>query len=171
MKLIFYPDKWLTTEVKPFNFEEHDAKIIENQMITLMNISHGVGLSANQVGLDAQIFVMTNKFGEKFSIINPTVIAAGKEVIEGEEGCLSFPGLFLKVKRAQSIAVEFYDVKGDKQNLEFTDWDARVFQHEFDHLYGVNFINRVSKLRLDMAKKKQDKLFKKVLKAQQQNKK
>ena len=58
----------------------------------------------------------------------------------------------------------FYDPKGDKQNLEFTDWDARVFQHEFDHLFGVNFINRVSKLRLDRAKKKQEKLFKKVLK-------
>ena len=54
--------------------------------------------------------------------------------------------------------------------MEFTDWDSRVFQHEFDHLYGVNFINRVSKLRLDMAKKKQDKLFKKVLK-EQRNKK
>ena len=135
-----------------------------------MNVSRGVGLAANQVGLDAQMFVMTNKYGEKFSIINPTVIAASKEVVEGEEGCLSFPGLFLKVKRAQSIAVEFYDPKGDKQNMEFTDWDSRVFQHEFDHLYGVNFINRVSKLRLDMAKKKQDKLFKKVLK-EQRNKK
>ena len=170
MKLLFYPDEWLTKEVKPFNFEEHDAKVIENQMITLMNVSRGVGLAANQVGLDAQMFVMTNKYGEKFSIINPTVMAASKEVVEGEEGCLSFPGLFLKVKRAQSIAVEFYDPKGDKQNMEFTDWDSRVFQHEFDHLYGVNFINRVSKLRLDMAKKKQDKLFKKVLK-EQRNKK
>jgi len=170
MKLLFYPDEWLTKEVKPFNFEEHDAKVIENQMITLMNVSRGVGLAANQVGLDAQMFVMTNKYGEKFSIINPTVIAASKEVVEGEEGCLSFPGLFLKVKRAQSIAVEFYDPKGDKQNMEFTDWDSRVFQHEFDHLYGVNFINRVSKLRLDMAKKKQDKLFKNVLK-EQRNKK
>ena len=170
MKLLFYPDEWLTKEVKPFNFEEHDAKVIENQMITLMNVSRGVGLAANQVGLDAQMFVMTNKYGEKFSIINPTVIAASKEVVEGEEGCLSFPGLFLKVKRAQSIAVEFYDPKGDKQNMEFTDWDSRVFQQEFDHLYGVNFINRVSKLRLDLAKKKQDKLFKKVLK-EQRNKK
>ena len=160
MKLLFYPDEWLTKEVKPFNFEEHDAKVIENQMITLMNVSRGVGLAANQVGLDAQMFVMTNKYGEKFSIINPTVIAASKEVVDGEEGCLSFPGLFLKVKRAQSIAVEFYDPKGDKQNMEFTDWDSRVFQHEFDHLYGVNFINRVSKLRLDMAKKKQQKVLK-----------
>jgi|TARA_B100000941_G_C28475402_1_gene538852 peptide deformylase len=164
MKLLFYPDEWLTKEVKPFDFEKQDAKVIENQMITLMNLSKGVGLAANQVGLDSQIFVMTNKYGEKFSIINPTVIAASKEIVEGDEGCLSFPGLILKVKRAQSIAVEFYDPKGDKQNLEFTDWDARVFQHEFDHLFGVNFINRVSKLRLDRAKKKQEKLFKKVLK-------
>ena len=164
MKLLFYPDEWLTKEVKPFDFEKQDATVIENQMITLMNLSKGVGLAANQVGLDSQIFVMTNKYGEKFSIINPTVIAASKETVEGDEGCLSFPGLILKVKRAQSIAVEFYDPKGDKQNLEFTDWDARVFQHEFDHLFGVNFINRVSKLRLDRAKKKQEKLFKKVLK-------
>ena len=164
MKLLFYPDEWLTKEVKSFDFEKQDAKVIENQMITLMNLSKGVGLAANQVGLDSQIFVMTNKYGEKFSIINPTVIAASKEIVEGDEGCLSFPGLILKVKRAQSIAVEFYDPKGDKQNLEFTDWDARVFQHEFDHLFGVNFINRVSKLRLDRAKKKQEKLFKKVLK-------
>ncbi len=164
MKLLFYPDEWLTKEVKSFDFEKQDAKVIENQMITLMNLSKGVGLAANQVGLDSQIFVMTNKYGEKFSIINPTVIAASKEIVEGDEGCLSFPGLILKVKRAQLIAVEFYDPKGDKQNLEFTDWDARVFQHEFDHLFGVNFINRVSKLRLDRAKKKQEKLFKKVLK-------
>ena len=84
MKLLFYPDEWLTKEVKPFDFEKQDAKVIENQMITLMNLSKGVGLAANQVGLDSQIFVMTNKYGEKFSIINPTVIAASKETVEGD---------------------------------------------------------------------------------------
>ena len=171
MKLVFYPDAWLTKKVETFDFEKLDAEQIEKQMITLMKISKGVGLAANQVGLDAQIFVMTNKYGENFSIINPTIVAASQETVMGEEGCLSFPGLFLKVKRAQSLAVEFYDPKGNKQNIEFTDWDARVFQHEFDHLYGINFINRVSKLKLDMAKKKQEKLVKKIMNDIEQNKK
>ena len=119
-----------------------------------MNVSRGVGLAANQVGLDAQMFVMTNKYGEKFSIINPTVIAASKEVVEGEEGCLSFPGVNLYIKRHHKIKAKWYNELGKEVNELLYGYDARCFLHELDHLNGITYDMHVTPMELQKAKEK-----------------
>jgi len=160
MKLVYHPNEWLDKQVAPFDFEKLDAKQIEKDMIKIMEDNQGVGLSANQVGLDAQIFVMKPEGKDAFAVINPKVEAVSEQIIEGEEGCLSFPGLYVKVKRAAALVASYVDSSNKECKIEFKGWEARIFQHEFDHLNGINYIDRVSKLRLDMAKKKQQKLMK-----------
>ena len=167
MKLIYHPNEWLEKKVAPFDFEKHDAKKVEADMISIMEKNQGVGLSANQVELDAQIFIikptgLKDYEDEKpFAIINPKITAVSEEMVDGEEGCLSFPALMLNVNRANSIAVSYQNKEGTTVNEELHGFDARVFQHEFDHLQGINFVDRVSKLKLDLALKKRQKYIKK----------
>lgn len=167
MKLIHAPNNWLEKTVKPFNFEEHDAPSIEKDMVEIMDTERGVGLSANQVELDAQIFVIkpTELKGYEdnkgFAIINPKITHASQETVMAEEGCLSFPFLYIKIKRPFGLVVDCLDITGKECTIELTGWNARVFGHEYDHLYGINFIDRVSKLRLSMAKKKRNNYIKK----------
>jgi peptide deformylase len=163
MKLVTSPDKWLDREVKPFDFETLDAKQIEQQMIDLMIAEGGIGLSANQVALDAQIFVikphlLENK--EPFAVINPIIesLTADTEILP--EGCLSHPDLFLQVKRPRGLVAKYLDTDAKECIIELYDIDARCFLHEFDHLYGIEFIDRVSKLKLELARKKQFKRIK-----------
>lgn len=165
MKLVYHPNEWLDRAVEPFDFDQLDAKQIESDMIDIMKKNAGVGLSANQVGLNARIFVMEpdglEGYNEPFAVINPEIEAVSEQKVIGEEGCLSYPGLFFKVTRAQALVGRFLDSSGKECKIEFTGWNARIFQHEFDHLLGINYTDRVSKLKLDMAKKKQQKLLKK----------
>lgn len=161
MKLLFYPNDFLMKSVKPFKFEEHNPVQLENDMLMLMERSRGVGLAANQVGLDASVFTMLKLNGDKIAIFNPVIRGASKETNLGIEGCLSFPALMLNVRRANSIAVSYQNKEGSTVNEELHGFDARVFQHEFDHLQGINFVDRVSKLKLDLAIKKRKKYIKK----------
>jgi len=166
MKLIHAPNNWLEKTVKPFNFEEHDAPSIEKDMVEIMDTERGVGLSANQVELDAQIFVMKpdelkgHEDNKPFAIINPKITAVSQDTVLGEEGCLSFPLLFFKVKRPTGMVIEYLDSTNKECTIELVGWNARIAGHEYDHLYGINFTDRVSKLKLDIAKKKQMKLLK-----------
>jgi len=165
MKLVKAPDQWLQKQVKPFNFDEHNAVDIEAAMIEIMDTEGGMGLSANQVALDAQIFVMkpyllTNK--KPFAIINPTIEKVSVNTTDEVEGCLSFPELIIKVKRPKGIVASYLDTAGKECIIELYDIDARCFLHEYDHLHGIEFTDRVSKLRLQRAKKKRDTLRKKI---------
>ena len=161
MKLLFYPNDFLMKSVKPYKFDEHDPIKTEIEILDLMQKSKGVGLAANQVGLDASVFGMLKSNGDKIAIFNPVIRGASDETNLGIEGCLSFPALMLNVKRANSIAVSYQNKEGTTVNEELHGFDARVFQHEFDHLQGVNFVDRVSKLKLDLALKKRNKYIKK----------
>jgi peptide deformylase len=163
MKLVTSPNKWLEIEVNPFNFETLDAKQIEQEMIELMLAEGGIGLSANQVGLDAQIFVIKPHLlesNEPFAVINPTIESLTSEVEILPEGCLSHPDLFLQVKRPRGLVAKYLDINAKECIIELYDIDARCFLHEFDHLYGIEFIDRVSKLKLELARKKQFKRIK-----------
>lgn len=160
MKLILHPDNILQKSVSEFDFENPiiDPKILEEQMVKLMIDSNGIGLSANQVGLDARVFVMRSEnlkdVFTPFAVFNPKILECSLEQEVGEEGCLSFPGLFFKVKRPSKILVEFFD--RDKNNLiiQLEGIDSRCFQHELDHLNGICFTDRISKLKLNLAQKK-----------------
>lgn len=165
LKLVKSPDPWLEKAVKPFDFENLDAREISQQMIDLMTAEGGIGLSANQVGLDAQIFVMRPfLFNSQvpFALINPEIVIATESTEVMPEGCLSHPGLFLSVKRPTGLVAKYLDFDAKEHIIELYDIDARCFLHEYDHLQGIEFTDRVSKLKLDRAKKKQNKQQRKI---------
>jgi peptide deformylase len=163
MNLIKHPNDWLNRSVKDFNFDVMDAVKIEQDMINTMIAEKGIGLAANQVELDAKIFVMQpqNIKGKTnpFAVINPIIQEATTDLVLMEEGCLSFPKLYLKISRPHTIVVKYLDSEQKECIMQLSEMDARIFLHEFDHLYGINFIDRVSKVKLDMALKKQQKLI------------
>ena len=158
MKLIKAPDEFLEKHVKEFDFSNMDPAEISKNMIDTMHKYKGIGLAANQVGVDAQIFVMGEK--DPMTVINPIITEVGTEKVEMEEGCLSFPGLYMKVSRPSVVSVQYLDIEQKECIIKLEGFHARVFLHEYDHLQGITFDQRVSKLRLDMAKKKQEKLIK-----------
>ena len=139
-----------------------------NRLKMTMKLYNGLGLSANQCGVFERVFIVGN---EEIVIvcINPKLIKASDDLIKDNEGCLSFPGLFLKVERAALVEVEYYDLQGKKYNTTFTGLTARCFLHELDHMNGITMNKHVKPLALKMAKEKQGKLFKRVKRLQRNN--
>ena len=128
-----------------------------------MKTQGGLGLAANQVELDAQIFVMRptlTKDKAVFEVINPVITSVAAETETGPEGCLSYPDLWLDVKRPKSISAKYFDSTNTERTITLYDLDARCFLHEYDHLQGITFTDRVSQLKLDRAIKKQKKVQK-----------
>ena len=162
MKLIYHPNDFLNKEVKDVNLEDpgFNLKELKTEMVELMLANNGIGLSANQVGLDAKIFVMGDSLENSTMCINPTVLQYTKETADDIEGCLSFPNIFVKVKRPKEILAEFYDENLEKQTVKIEGYSAKCYLHELDHLLGITFKDRVSKLKWDMAAKKARKLEK-----------
>ena len=158
MKLIKAPDEFLEKKGNDFDFTKMDAEKISSEMFNIMKKYEGVGLAANQVGIDAQIFIMGED--KPMTIINPLVTEVSTNQVEMMEGCLSFPGLFMKVKRPDAVGVKYLDIHQKECIIKLVGFHARVFLHEYDHLQGITFDQRVSKMRLDMAKKKQEKILK-----------
>tara|TARA_B110000238_G_scaffold186205_1_gene215153 strand:+ start:299 stop:808 length:510 start_codon:yes stop_codon:yes gene_type:complete len=164
MKLISSPNEFLSKVTKPFDFDSMDAKQVSGEMCQVMMAKNGIGLAANQVGIDAQIFVMKpiehNEVTKPFAVINPVILEVSNEKQSGKEGCLSHIGLVLNISRPKSLVTQFLDIDGKECILELSGIDARCFLHEYDHLQGIEFTSRTSRLKLSMAKKKQRKLIK-----------
>jgi len=138
-----------------------DANDLIRIMAKTMMENNGIGLSGPQVGINKRIFVMGNE-SKMYACINPEVVeATGNEM--DIEGCLSFPDLWLRVRRAESIKVRYYNAVGELIETEFSGLIARVFQHERDHLDGICYDARVGKLSLDMAKNRRKKRSRKSL--------
>ncbi len=164
MKLIYSPDPWLEKKLPEFDFDQYDATELSNNMIDIMQSNNGIGLSANQVGIDGQIFVMKPHLltdNSVLTVINPTIESVTVNMNTAREGCLSHPNLWLDIKRPRGLNIKYLDILGKECIIELYDIDARCFLHEYDHLQGIEFIDRVSKLKLQMAKKKLLKLNKK----------
>ena len=140
-----------------------DREKVESQLIDSMKHYQGIGLSANQVGIMERVFVMYSdvKKREIISCFNPKIITQSDTEIVIEEGCLSYPGLWLKVKRPDGIEVEYEDKNGELQSKAMFGLECRVFLHEYDHMEGTDFTKKVSKIKLDRAKKRQSKMLKK----------
>ena len=140
------------------------AELKENLIATMKNF-HGIGLSANQCGVMERAFVMysdVNK-NEIIACFNPQIISEGTEMVLMDEGCLTYPGMWLKVSRPDHIACTFEDENGEEKRVTMMGLECRIFQHEMDHMEGTNFTNRVSKLKMDMAKKRAAKMKKKAM--------
>ena len=140
-----------------------DREKVESQLIDSMKHYQGIGLSANQVGIMERVFVMYSdvKKGEIISCFNPKIITQSDTEIVIDEGCLSYPGLWLKVKRPDGIEVEYEDKNGELQSKAMFGLECRIFLHEYDHMEGTDFTKKVSKIKLDRAKKRQSKMLKK----------
>lgn len=169
MNLIVAPNAMLEMPTKVFEFSTMHPAPVALDMIDVMVKEGGLGLSANQVGFPFQIFVMkpvlNKKFGDVTVVMNPIIRGLSSETEEGIEGCLSHPGLMLKVKRPISCIVEFDTLTSDFKNVihvdtKYDDIDARIFLHEYDHLHGIQFIDRVSKLKYNLAEKRRIKRIK-----------
>jgi peptide deformylase len=130
-------------------------------MSKFMSDNGGVGLAAPQLGIKKRIFIMGN-FTKLVACINPKIISLSEERGSDLEGCLSFPDLFMKVKRPTSAVVQYNTVSGELVERELTGFECRVFLHEYDHLIGVTFDQRVGNLSFKMAKDKRKKELKKL---------
>ena len=146
-------------ELEDFDFKnpQIDPVDLSQSLVSLMRKEMGYGLAANQVGLPLKMFVLDGE--PAYAVFNPRITYFGEEEILLEEGCLSYPGLALKIKRPRFIRVRFRDPYGDHVTKQFDGITARVFQHEFDHINGVDFTQKVSKLKRDMAIKKWKKKY------------
>ena len=162
MKLVYYPDEFLTKKVADvdINVPAFDPIELKKEMVEFMLSNNGIGLSANQVGLDAQLFVMGDSEENSSMLINPTVLQHTEEIVIDVEGCLSFPNVFAQVKRPKEILVEYYDENLEKKRTHLTDYSVKVCLHEWDHLQGITFKDRVSPLVWKMANKKAKKYTK-----------
>jgi peptide deformylase len=142
---------------------QEDAETLVRDMTRIMFATNGLGLSAPQVGKNYRMFVMGNE-NKLLACFNPRIVSASTEMEMGKEGCLSFPGLWLNVRRHTDIVVEYEDVKGITQTHHLEGLMARCFQHELDHLHGVCFVDRTAKLSLKLARDRQTKWIKKGIK-------
>ena len=137
-----------------FNFQDPpvDPEKFSMAMVSFMRAGHGVGLAANQVGYNFRMFVTEGE--PAFAVFNPVITFSSPNDILLEEGCLSYPNLLIKISRPASIRVRFQDPYGNWITKQFAGMSARIFQHENDHLEGVDFTDKVSKMKLQMAQKK-----------------
>ena len=155
MKIVVYPHPSLRHKALPLSGIDKKVESYAREMLDLMYEGKGLGLAGPQVALPYQIFVCNLNTderelpaGERVServYVNP-IITSKKGSVEGEEGCLSFPGLYAKVRRAKSITFQAYNLKGELVEGAVSELEARVWQHEVDHLRGELFIDKVGAL-------------------------
>jgi peptide deformylase len=134
-----------------------DIENFENEYIKLMLAENGIGLAANQVGITKRFFAIGHESFDTFQkhaiIWNPQVINSSIEKVIDVEGCLSFKNVFVKVERPKTIEVQYETTQGKTEFAKLDGMESKCFQHELDHLDGITFNKRVSKLRWQMANK------------------
>ncbi len=157
LPVVKYGDPILAEEgsaVTEFNGEL--AELVEN-MFETMQIAKGVGLAAPQVAQSKKLFVMDCSVGKdpsrRIAFINPQIVETDETQV-GEEGCLSFPGVYFEVERPRIVTVTAFDVNGKEFTGKFEDLEARCVLHETDHVYGKVFLEYLSPLKRDLLKRK-----------------
>lgn len=171
MELVYYPDPRLREVSKKVKDLSEDLKAKIDEMFRIMYKTRGVGLAAPQVGLNLRLVVANIECDpEKKELeevyINPEIVeVSGTQ--KGEEACLSLPGVVGMLGRAKSVTVEFTDFRGKRVSKKASDFEARMFQHEMDHLEGILIIDRMSKaerLKYSVELKELEQDFKKGVK-------
>ena len=159
MNLVYYPSEILTTKVKDVDLTNpgFNPRELRAMMVDTMLSNNGIGLSANQVNINYQLFVMGADEQSAEICINPTVLQHTEATVLEDEGCLSFPGIFVQVKRPKEVLVEYFDENLEQRRQHLKDYAVKVFLHELDHLNGICFKDRVSPLKWKMAVKKASK--------------
>jgi peptide deformylase len=161
-KIRVYPDSILQT--KAAEIENIDGRVVHlaENMAQTMYAAPGVGLAAPQVGVSERLIVIdvTNQEGKKglITLVNPEIIEMEGQVVE-EEGCLSLPGIRENVARAERVLARGYDLNEQEREIEAPGLLAVALQHEIDHLDGILFIDRISRLKRGIAQRKMRKLI------------
>lgn len=159
LKIVCYPEPVLLTVGKPFDdsdFGDKAAQLVDDMFATMYDAG-GVGLAAPQIGLSKRLFVMDVADEEgranPLAFFNPQIIAVEGEQI-GDEGCLSFPGLYQQIRRDMRVIVRAQDAKGELFEMDVSELSARCVLHETDHCDGIVFLDRMTPLRRQLAKRK-----------------
>lgn len=161
LNVLHYPDKRLHTRAISVSEINDEIKQLVIDMEETMYHNRGIGLAATQVNVTKRLFIM-NLFGEEDSsklevFINPEILEKDGEVVS-EEGCLSVPGIFDEVKRAETIKVKYQSLDGQEHTMSCDGLRAICIQHEIDHLNGKVFVEYLSQLKQNFIKKKMKKL-------------
>lgn len=150
LKLVKYPDPVLTRSCEQVVEFNDELRALIDGMSDIMYSSEGVGLAASQVGAPKRVLLIDPTGGEDanamLALINPRVTWHSPEMETSQEGCLSLPGAILQVPRSVAVDVEYHDVMGNHVVRRFTEFEARIVQHEIDHLNGVLMIDKVGRL-------------------------
>ncbi|KAK3183583.1 hypothetical protein Dsin_030869 [Dipteronia sinensis] len=153
LSIVEYPDPILRARNKRIDAFDDNLKKLVDEMFDVMYKTDGIGLSAPQVGMNVELMVFNpvgeRGEGEEIVLVNPRVNKYSKKTVLFNEGCLSFPGIYADVQRPESVKIDAKDINGAKFSVSLSDLPARVFQHEFDHLQGVLFFDRMTEEVLD----------------------
>lgn len=162
-EIVKYPDPVLAKRGEPVTVFDDKLKTLVEEMFESMYAAQGIGLAAPQIGLSQRLTVIDVSFKknpeEKIVLINPEIVEREGEQYE-EEGCLSLPDIRDKVKRAAKVKVRAQNADGEWFEMEGEELLSRAFQHEIDHLDGILFIDRLSRLKKDLTVRKIKKLIK-----------
>jgi peptide deformylase len=144
--LTYYPEPILRKPADAVGAFDADLKRIVAGMFERMFASKGVGLAAPQVGLKSRILVLNHSGDRKddLVLVNPTIVARSGPETVFDEGCLSFPGIYAEIRRPERCTVVAFDVEGTRIEQEYSDFQSRIIQHEFDHLEGILLVDRMS---------------------------
>ena len=164
--LVLEKDPILKKNCEDFDFYSDDSEKLAKQLSTDMVNHEGIGLAAPQIGVLKRAFIIGDMSGI-LPCFNPEIVSYSEDEDWLTEGCLSFPGLYIKIKRPTSIDVRFQDMSGAWREMSMEGIVARCYQHELDHLNGVTFHLKAGHLALQMAEKRRKKILK--LHEQQKN--
>ena len=161
LPILTWPHESLLKPTQPWDFDNPplDYDSLERTMITTMMACEALGLAANQVGYPYRFFAMnlTEYEGRQFVLYNPEILEVSEDLWDNDEGCLSFPKVFLKIARPKTVVAKYKDRHNREHIEEFSNMDAKCFLHELDHLNGVVFKKYVSDLKFNTAVRKSKK--------------
>lgn len=164
LQLIPVTDPILKNPLEPCS-TDLNRKELQTTLHDAMLHYQGIGLSAIQLGIRERAFIMYSDIKKKevITCFDPLITEYSKETIIMDEGCLTWPGVWLKLERSMGIRCTYYDVDGELVQVQMHGLESRIFQHEYDHMEGTNFTKRVSQLKLNMALRRAAKMRKKSI--------
>ncbi len=159
-KIRIYGNEALREKAEKVEEVNDEIKKLLDDMVETMLDAPGIGLAAPQIGVNKMVFVFGIEEDNIRKIVNPEIIEFGEEIVEMEEGCLSIPGVYKNVKRPERIKVKYLNENGEEIVEELDSILARIFQHEYDHLFGELFVDKIGPVGKKLIAKKLQKLKK-----------
>ena len=159
MEILKMGEETLREVSSPVPCINEEIKILIDEMFITLKKSNGIGLAAPQIGKNIRLFIVQLEEDSGMAFINPEIIRTSNEQCSMEEGCLSIPKVYEKVIRPKDVTLQYMDINGKKQLIQATGLLARVIQHEYDHLNGVLFVDRLEETIKERAIGKFKKLY------------